>query len=240
MDFKLVINWLACFVLLSCVTKPKIENSGIVRLKTMFYDSSGVSSYTFFIKVWYEDSLTIQQIDRANFVTINSKITVTYSPILFRFTDLSKKVFYDYKHFSDTAIPFNKGILPDSLMKDYGWTYYSDKIVKIEGTPQYLSDTIIEGINYKKMRFNFIGDNPQKVYKIGYMRCDGKGMLFSLEKSYSKKLNCAMTRFDDFEFGKKTPNVIMEIEFLSDTLKKEEKKVFEAWERNIKIIIAKE
>ena len=235
MDFKIVAIFIFFECFLACASKTQKENSGIVQLKSVFYASDGMPSFTDLKKLWYKDSLTIEQVNLTSFVTDTANVTtVNYSVLLFRFIDLRNRRLYDYRSFSDTALAFNTTTLPDSMMKDHGWSYYSNKVRQIQGTPDNLNDTIINNVNYKRVKFNFLGDNLQKGYKIGYYRCDEKGRLFSLEKTYSKKLNCAMIRFDDFQFNQPSPFASLEIEFLSDTLTVKELKVFEAWERNAK------
>ena len=188
-------------VLLFCTSKPKMINIGIVQMKTVFYHPNGTPSATYFNQVWYKDSLTIEKITRKYFNTIRSKTTVTDSTLFLRFVNLRDKVVYDYRNLSDTARPFNKATLPDSVM-DFGKrNYYSHKVRRIQGTPEELSDTSIDHLIYKRIQFNFIGDDLTKGYKIGYYRCNEKARMFSLEKDYSKKINCTMTRFKDFQTG---------------------------------------
>jgi len=219
-------------VLLTCTSNPKMINNGIVQMKTIFYDSGCTPSVTYINQVWYKDSLTIEKITKKDFMTIRSKTTVTDSTLFFRFVNLRDKELYDYKHFSDTAVPFNKATLPDSMM-DFGWSYYSHKVRRIQGTPQELSDTSIDNLIYKRIQFNFIGDDLTKGYKIGYYRCDEKARMFSLEKNYGTKINCTMTKFEDFQTGFAGPFATVEIEFLSDSLNNEQLKIFDVWEKNI-------
>jgi len=214
-------------------SKPKISNNGIVQMKTIFYDSSGAPSFTDVKQVWYKDSSTIEKINRADFQTDSSdKTTLSFSTLFFRFIDLRQKVLYDYKHFSDSAKPINIAQLPDSMMK-YGWSYYSHKVRRIQRTPQELSDTLIGDLVYKRIRFNFVGDDSTKGYKIAYYRCDEKARMFSLEKEYSKKINCTMIRFEDFQLGFAGQFATVEIEFLSDSLNNEQLKIFDVWQKNI-------
>lgn len=225
---------LTFFFAYSFTLKPEAKNMGVIQLRTLFYDSSNVLTFQGIIKVWFSDSVSVEEINITKQHQIGSSTTVTFEPLLYRFIDLSSKVMYDYKNFSDTAVAFNKALLPDSIMKDYGWSYYSNKVRQIDGQPLLLSDTVVENINYKRIKFNFIGDDSHKGYQVGYMRCDGKGKMFSLEKKYSGSINCAMTKFEDFEFGKSKPSVVMEIEFVTDTLNANEQRVIEAWKRNVK------
>jgi hypothetical protein len=222
-------------IFLSCTYNVKDNDVGVIQLKTIFFSSDGDSSFIDIKKVWYKDSVSVQKINRTNFVTDTTNVTkVSYSTMLFRFIDLKSRTLYDYKNFVDTALPFNKSSLPDSMMKDYGWNYYSDKVRRIQKIQENLNDTIIDNVNYKRIKFNFQGDDLQNGYKIGYFRCDRKAQLFSLEKVYSKELNCTMTKFVDFEHGRLSPHVSMQIEIISDSLSEKELKVLDTWERNIK------
>jgi len=234
MDYKLTFLSSIILLTISCATAQKENIEGIVQMKLVFYNPDGVPLFTDIKKVWYNDSITIEKVDRTNFLEESSKSTVTYSTVLFRLIDLRAKVLYDYKNFSDTATPFNKAILPDSMMKDCCWSYYSDKVRQISGTPQNLNDTTINNVNYKKIKFNFIGDNIEKGYKIGYLRNGRTGELFSIEKKFSKESNCVMVKFEDFEIGKSLPNAVMEVEYISDSLNETERKIFAKWRQNVK------
>lgn len=221
----------------SCTSMAQTDQPGKlgeVQMKTHFYDAKGNPTFTDLLRVWYKDSAVVEEMHRTNTVTAAGVTTVTYPVILYRYIHLRTKTMYDYKSFSDTAKIINKAVLPDSLMEDYGWSFYSDKILRIKGAPEPLSDTIIDNITYKRAKFSFERHDPKKNFLIGYLRCDGKGLLFSLEKAYSRQLNCTMVKFFDFQVGRERPYASQEIDFVSDTLTQEELKIFDAWQRNAK------
>ena len=226
------------FNLASCISMgqmDKPDKAGIVQEKTNFYAADGKPRFSDIIQVWYKDSVAIEKINSINIVTDTANVTtIHYTVLLYRYIDLRSKTLYDYENFSDTAKIINKAVLPDSVMRDNGWSFYSNKIPQIQGIPESLNDTIIDNITYKRAKFNFLHDDPGKGFMIGYFRCDGKGIMFSLEKSYSRKLNCTMTKFFDFHYGTKVPYASKEVDFISDTLTEEELKVFESWEKNEK------
>jgi len=209
-------------------------NVGIIQLKSTFYNTNGTIAFSDLKKVWYRDSLSIEQVNKTNFETSAGATTVTSSVLIYRLIDLDSRTLYDYKSFSDTALIVHKSVLPDSMMLDYGWSYYSKEVRQIQGVPQALNDTVIDNISYKRFRFNFSRDDLHKSYKIGYYRCDKKGRQFSLEKQFSEKLNCTMMKFVEFRVDNSNPTASLEIEFLSDSLTADEHKVFDAWEKNIK------
>jgi hypothetical protein len=223
------------FTFFACSSIGQVSNKGTIQLKTHFYNANGKPTFTHYLKIWYKDSVTITENTGVNTETDTANIeTVTYPIILYRYIDLQSKTLYDYKNFSDTAEIINKAVLPDSLMTDIGWSFYSEKAPKIQGIPEPLSDTVIDNITYKRTKFSFAWHDPQKNFLIGYLRCDGKGDMFSLEKAYSRKFNCAMVKYFSYKFGMARPYASKEVYYISDTLTKEELKVFEAWERNAK------
>lgn len=237
MNYKSIANAVFSFFA-SCTLigqAPKSEKQGLVHLTTHFYDTIGKVTYTDILKIWYRDSSVIEEINRIGTITNGSGVTRTeYTLILYRYIELKSKTLYDYKSFSDTAKIIHKAILPDSMMLDYGWTFYSDKIIKIKGEPEALTDTTIDNLNYKRAKFSFERHDPKKNFLIGYLRCDRKEILFSLEKRYSRESNCTMVKFFDFKVGRERPYASQEVDFISDMLTSEETKVFDAWERNAK------
>ncbi|MET0395138.1 MAG: hypothetical protein ABW019_18470 [Chitinophagaceae bacterium] len=220
---------------LSCASTGQLHSPGAqgrVFLTTHFYDAQGNPTYTDVLKIWYRDSSVVQEINNIATTTAAGITRTEYILMLYRYIDLRNKVLYDYKSFSDTSAITHKAILPDSMMQDYGWSFYSDKILRIKGVPEPLSDTVISNIEYKRLKFSFEWQDPKKNFLIGYLRCDGKGNQFSLEKSYSRQMNCTMVKFFDFMVGMRKPYGSQEVDFISDTLTAEESKVFDAWERN--------
>jgi hypothetical protein len=207
---------------------------GIVEVKMDFYNENGKPIYTDILRTWYKDSTVIEEVNRKNTVTASGKTTENYELILYRYIDLKSKTLYDYKSFTDTAKIINKAALPDSMMNDYGWSFYSDKIIQIQGQLEILSDTAIKDITYKRIKYSLLPGDAKKNFDIGYLKCDGKQSMFSLEKHYSPKINCTMLKSFSFHYGKATPYASLEVNFVSDTLSKEELKVFEAWESNAK------
>lgn len=224
--------------LLSCTNKTskyKEEETLVLYRITNFYDLKGNLTFSDSMRVIYKDSIAIEQVNRVNIVTDTDNITrISNIPMLYRYIDLKRKALYDYRNFSDTAKSFNKAFLPDSLMLDFGWSFYSEKGSQIHGTPEKMNDTLIENIIYKRAKFNFALDDLSKRFLIGYFRCDTKGAIFSLEKKYSREINCTLVKFLDFRYGFDRPFASKQIDFISDTLSQEELKIFDAWEKNAK------
>jgi len=231
---------LLCFLSANaCTSKENLKRpikQGLVVMKTVFYDSSGTVKFVDTLKIWYKDSVAIQEIHRINLSNNSSKTPpqVTYSVILYRYMDLKNKALYDYKTFSDSAVMQNKASLPDSGMRDYGWSFYSEVLRRIQGTPEPLSDTILGNVTYRRTRFHFTHDDPKKSFIVGYFRCDGVNEMFSLEKSYSHKIGCVMTKFSEFGVDQINPFATIEVEFISDSLNDRELGVFQAWGTNAK------
>jgi len=203
---------------------------------TNFLDQDGKISFSGKVIIWYNDSTAIQEIDMTHILVDSGRTSIRFSVMFYRYLDLRKKIFCDYKTFSDTSkcyssMPFS---LDSSL--DNGWSFYSDINVNFEnGDPIELGDTIINSIKYKIKRFD-IKSKGRKNYGIGYFRCDNPSLLFSLEKPYSKSINCSLQRIDYTFYGDKTPFANTEVKFLSDKLTDKELKVFDAWNKNLQTI----
>jgi hypothetical protein len=205
---------------------------GILNLKTEFYDSKGNSIFLAPMKIWYKDSLVIEEIVRISSVTDTANnTTVSFPPQVYRYIDLDKKSWYDYKTFTDTSTIIKSGILPDSLFTDYGWTFYANNL-HMKTQPEILRDTIIEGIKHMRIKFSRLKSRQINSYVIGYLRCDNKGKLFSLEKTFSNRVNCTMTQYYDFNEGALRPSTSTELQFLSDTLSSKELEIFQKWKSN--------
>jgi hypothetical protein len=206
---------------------------GVCEGVTHFYNKDGSPSFTHYLRIWFQDSIAIEKITGVNMITDTLNIQhVSYPVILYRYINLRTKTIYDYKNLSDTAKIIHKAVLPDSLMTDYGWSFYSEKNPRIVGTPELLSDTVIDNVNYKRIKFVFERDDPQKTFLIGYFICDGRQEMFSLEKIYSRKLNCSMIKFFQYNVGSKFPFASKEINSISNTLSNEMINIFKVWQKN--------
>lgn len=228
---------ITCLFLLSCsysMSQPNFSaKSGLIYLHMSFFNSRGDTTLSDLLRVWYKDSAVIQEIHRTKRATDTAnRTTVSYEVMRYRYIHLPSRTSYDYKTFSDTSRIIHKAALPDTVMRDYGWSFYSEEVPRIKGIPVVLSDTIIGNIVFKRARFNFFYDDPEKRFIIGYFNCENPTSMFSLERSYSRKINCTMTKFFEFTYGVEKPFFSREIELISDTLSATELKVFDAWKRN--------
>ena len=188
------------------------------------------------IKIWYNKKFVIEEIkgiiENIDGYNKSKKETVIER---YTFIDLSKKAFYDYASFSDTARILEKYTQSDSIGIAGGWNFYYPVNFIITEQPESLSDTIIDKIPYK--RFKFINSLKQSNFRgrhIAYVRCDKKGSLFQFAKTLGDKIGCPIVRIDWSDEPFSNYKDSMEIVFLSDSLTHTEQKIFNAWERNEK------
>jgi hypothetical protein len=224
-------------MLASCDNRMHLSNSGVVVCKRQFFDTTAVPLHPVFthsFKIWYKDSLAIEEIMLAKINTdINGKQTIKSLVEHYTFIDLRSDSFYEYQNFSDTAKITKKYYQPDSISVDGGWNFYGNNNFNYKDAPENLADTIINGISYKRVKFNRSLGN-ESLITIGYFRCDKKGSMFQFYKPYSEKIGCPMVKVYDFPVRKLQGPILTEVDFLSDTLSLQEQKIFEAWERNAK------
>lgn len=229
---------LLLFNFLACKPDKRVVDSGVVINKIQVLDSGSTLSnlhanLTIDSKIWYKDSLAIEAITLTRFITDTSG-KQTFETIIkhYVYMDPRTKSFYYYKNFSDTAKIIKKYAGIDSFERDGGWNFYSEKNIEFTGIPAVLSDTIIEHVNYKRVKFN-TKKEKYNYTSIGFFRCDKMGTMFKLDKVYSDKIQCPLVKVYDFpkDGGR---GMSKEINFISDTLTENELKVFNAWEKNAK------
>ncbi len=229
-----------CFLIsmISCHVQKASINSGVIYLNTKSYNPN-VQEYNkepIFpdLKIWYKDSLVIEQIKLVNINTDTTQLTTITHPIDgYVFIDLKSKSFYHYKTFSDTALIINKYTQPDSLpiQGNGGWNFYNSRDLKLIGNPETLSDTVINNLTYKRVKL-FTKIEEDIVIQIGYLECDRKNSFFQLYTNLGKKLGCPIVRLDDLPSIQNPKAVSVQIDFVSDKLTSNEMKVFNAWEKN--------
>jgi hypothetical protein len=236
---KILLNLIISSLLImqsNCRQSPNKETSsytsgGIVVQRIDLY-SHGEVTISMPLKVWYMDSLVIEEIAKTKTFTYETKpLTLSVTPLWYRLIDLQKRMWFDFATFTDTARMIKKGNLPDKYFADHGWAFYSSKSLEYGGTPEKLHDTMIEGIPYLEYKFTDLRESMPNTYAIGYFRNDKKGNMFSLEKEFSNKMGYTMTKRFDYKDTSEYPYISMQLEFISDTLSQNEIKIFSAWKK---------
>jgi hypothetical protein len=213
-------------------------SAGLIELNIQLYDTVGnqFSKPVLSIKdkVWYKDSIVIEEVHSIKIVSSSSQ-PATQEIILenYRFNDLRTRMVYEYKHFADSAKITRIYSLDDTTKIYGGWDFKFKRKLEYQGSPEGLSDTIIDQIGYKRVKLkSAIKYNP--FFMICYFRCDRKGTMFDIDPPLSKMIGCPLVKIITFSPIKQETPSSSEINFLSETLTKEELKIFDAWERNAK------
>jgi hypothetical protein len=183
-------------------------------------------------KVWYKDSMAIEEVRYQNVVTDSKNNTSVDYPIRnYRFNDLRKRTVYEYKSFSDTAAIIKKYSLDDTSIKlASGWNFKHFRNWGYDNVDKNLSDTVIENVTYKRVQLRRTMLNF-KYIMICYFRCDKKGTIFNLDEGISKITDCPLVKYYHIPLQKKGLNLFSEIIFSADKFTKEEQKVFDAWKK---------
>jgi len=225
---------------IACTSQHSFTKAGAIKYTVRLYDSSSQQYSREFIfadmNLWYKNELYIEEIKSVEtYVDTNGVMTRKTPLAYYLFIDRSSKSFYHYSSFSDTARIIDKYILSDTAMLKGvgGWAFYKNWDIGISGTLNTLGDTLIDNILYKRDQFPIIS-NGSLVTIIAYQRCDKKGTIFQFDTLLSNKLRCPVTRIDFLPSRENPRPISPEIHFLRDSLTKEELKIFDAWEKNIK------
>jgi len=202
---------LLCTAFITCIfKKPQVagKSEGLVEIKGEIYDTIGNQFskpiLTIKEKVWYKDSSVIEEVHSIKIITDTANIT-TQTIVLenYRFNDLRARMVYEYKNFADTARMIRKYSLNDTIQISGGWNFKFKRRLEYQGSPEYLTDTVVDQINYKRARLlTKAGNNP---YFIDcYFRCDKKGTIFNYDPGLSKMIRCPLVKLFTFSNLKKT------------------------------------
>lgn len=229
-------------LLVGCTATRKSRSCGVILYKSMIHDSTGkyvMPAYHKDRKLWYRDSVVIQEavaveIENEPGKKQRSRVYVRH----YTFLDLRTRSFYEYATFTDTAKIMAKYTQPDSVNVGGGWNFYTYRDMFIEENMQSLPDTIMRGIRFKRIRSTKEETREEDGHhfwiNIAYLRCDRKNSIFHIDRAFDERSDCPLTRLEWVSYGKQ-PWIYDEIDYVADTLSREETRIFDAWERNAKL-----
>lgn len=192
-------------------------------------------------KIWYNSRATIKTVKASSSITIDKKTTTTYPVYCYLFYYKPTGMLYEYRHFSDTALPLQKFKASDTF------TLVSVDIYHYEDAPgpereiitqEKLPDTLIENIPYEVKFIHSREATGKSLYLLTFSRCD-ENMRFlksyGLDLDRKEKDACPMIKYYIVSSPEnRMPLFSQEIVFLTDGLTSEEEKVFAAWEKRAK------
>lgn len=230
----------------SCEAQNEYLKSGVVihgyRQIDLKTNEVSIPKYERDWKVWYMDSLIIQEAVRVNINEDAYGVETWYSDVLYyTFIDLRTRSFYRYSSFSDTATMIKCCYTQaDSVPVGGGWNFYYHPAPKKIMNKLPMSDTIIDNKVYKRAcssPSSSEGNSPEnEVRKIYYFDCSRKNSMFTINYNISKLFdNCPLVRIDYLPDKSGDNFMAMTfIDFLADSLTENEVKVFNAWKKNMK------
>ena len=211
-------------------SKVPVHKEGRIRNALRFYDEKRDTALCLYIDIWYLDSTVVQKITGHHSHTANGVTRVTYPLLHYSFMDLHTMRGKDYCEFTDSAKAYREYPLTDTLWKG-GWPFYANRNPKIGGPLQWLPDTVMEGISYRRAWFTYLYPKNYVRKMMGFFRCDLQDTLFMLHREVSRMAGCPMVMLLDY--GKNLPDFYAKesVEFITDTLTPEERRVLAAWRR---------
>lgn len=183
-------------------------------------------------KAWYQDGMGITQICFINIVEDKISRSINVKTVGYRFLDLKKKWAYEYQNVSDTSAIRQKRKFTDTSIFVGGWNFAVRASIPV-GSFQYLSDTLVGGLNHKKYKMYFSYKDTQ-CEALELFRCDKKSSVFQIDSAISAKIGCNLVYFRMSTV--QNPHVVIEqeVKHISYNLPDSVSKVFRAWKRNEK------
>ena len=222
-------------LLMCCGTRSQsLFTEGKVQMTTTFTSPDGDTTLLYYHPVYYRDSMCIQEARGMHFTSYRNKTTFEHPLINYVFIDLRKMVIADFHTLTDTAEPYNIGVLRDTILKRAYWNFNSYRYRTFAGEPVMLADTTVEGITYKRATIRYSFKEPQEgerweAWFLPYYR----GEEFSLEKPFCRRKGWTMVRYYSYAAGQSKPWACMAINYLSDTLTAEQVRIMEVWKKKM-------
>lgn len=226
---------------ISCKLNRQLEHSYTVILKKRVFDlKTGESMLPRYEKDrlyrYYDSCAVIENL----YLYINEDQfgKETWEMLIhdYTFADFRNKSFYIVSSFSDTAKVKEKFVQPDTGKVHGGWNFFTKKSLFSNDQYQFISDTTISKIKYRRIRGLFINKAPQAPTNdiiIGYLRCDLKNTPFSADPVMSILIGCPLLRIDMIGENA-TLGISTEYEYLSNKLTAQELHIFKTLKEKIK------
>ncbi|HSU27902.1 MAG TPA: hypothetical protein VLJ68_05945 [Chitinophagaceae bacterium] len=189
------------------------------------------------IKIWFKDSVAIEEVTIMKSNTIDLKTTFERIVDHYILIDLKTKSFYHYSSFSDTARILEKYKQDDSVQirGNGGWAFYHIPKLPLISEPEIIEDTIFDNTTFKRARALLKSSNQGINTAILYFNKDIGKTLFQLDAELGKKMGYPLVRFDYIKNNNGSSSFSTEIKILSKTLNDSELRIFKEWERNISL-----
>ncbi len=210
------------------------EHQGVVRVQQsmMNVDSLGSSStLEMGYRILFRDEKSIQEVPLLEMVSDSSGTKSIVKIKHYSYLDPDNNVCYNYRNFSDTATVLNYFSNIDSVNIDGGWNFYSASPFEYDSAKN-ITDTVVNDVSFGRIRLDKKINNNEIYFQL-YYRCDKKQSLIKIFKHISDSIGCPIFKVETYYKNKLFSK--REIEYISGTLSQNEQKVFDAWEKNIKL-----
>ena len=173
--------------------------------------------------------MAIEEEASLNFTTSKNKTTMRIDVLRYRFNDLKTRSVYVYRSFSDTAQLIQKYNFEDTTVRKVGgWGFHHKRVHDYIREPQKLPDTTLNGITYQRLNLDRIIEG-EKTNSLFYFQCNAPTRIFTFDSRLADKVGCPAVKF--YATHPKKAAILLEVNFVRNTLNEHELKVFEVWKR---------
>ena len=218
------------------------RNEGYVKMHTLNLDKVTKEVKPLFCvddkRLWFKDSTMVMEIivcaseDSFDFHKAWTEISH------YIFCDFKTLSFYEYLHFSDTALLRTSYKTPNDTSKQFFYPFHRETTIpkNMIDNGKWLSDSMIDGTRLGRYQFDYNSSNdkgPFTLTYILYMDCNQtmKGNFVRFFKGFSEQHNCPVVAFD-----RCYQNIVQGYRLvrINNALNKEQVRAFDAWEKYAK------
>ena len=227
-------------VLLTTSGYSQILNEGIVRVmssESIFDFGSRVDAFKMWpYKIWFEDSTIIfeQRIHWRTEISYSRDsdfVQESYPVFKYSYFDIRNKIAMDYRHFSDTAMPFCKYEIKYET-PIHLWKFYRLPDASDTAGMRILSDSLINGISYRRVMVPVMYPNHEIQNTVYFLRYSVPQSMFHVNPTIDRLFkNYTVTRLEAYTSSWE-PIYVFEFCFEREKLDDTPRKIFKQWKQN--------
>lgn len=217
-------------------TSSRTVNCGKIRAQVSWYDitKKDYVPIPVFLEILYQDSFVIQNTQVLKIVSYFKDSTImTAIPSNSYIIDLRSMCFFKYSSFSDTATLLGDFTISKAEAEGVWVPFFNNSIDSTIGKLNVLSDTVILGVSYRRIKATEKAEGSNTSESIFYLRCDMKGSMFGLYASSLTTFDCPIWRRDYLPAKLEKPVPSIQLIHMADSLSQHEQNIFATWRKQI-------
>jgi hypothetical protein len=237
---RLLINTIVLFLINMPFSFTQALKQGVFKFSTNEIFNTDLNNEIVgrknFAHLWYKDSTVVIE-HRINYRSEDQTpegwvIKESYPVARYMFINLRTMLCQEYLNFKDTAKPFCNYQLKVSDTSEFQYFFTPKSSNDTLHGVFPLNDTIVNGINFKRIKILYKHYEFEKSYSLYYLDCRPNESIFYLNKTLSEIYSGCKAYRADFCDASGKPIIRTEITNIRNKLNATEENIFKCWTKN--------